>query len=76
MSRSTILKPGDNCWRMEHADRAAFIVDGAEFVRAFRETVKNAKRAVLIMAWDIDSRIDLVRDQEPDGLPIGRLHLQ
>jgi phospholipase D1/2 len=69
MAHSAILKPGVNCWRIEHADRAAFLVDGAEFFRAFRETVKQAQRSVLIIAWDIDSRIDLVREGKPDGLP-------
>ena len=70
MNGSSILKPGNNCWRIEHAEKAAFIVDGADFFRAFRETVKHARRSVLIMAWDIDSRLKLVRDEEPDGWPI------
>ncbi|HJT50576.1 MAG TPA: VTT domain-containing protein [Nitrosospira sp.] len=69
MNRLSILKPGNNCWRIGHADRAAFIVDGADFFRAFRETVKQAQRSVLIMAWDIDSRLKLIRDEEPDGWP-------
>ncbi|SOD41788.1 Phosphatidylserine/phosphatidylglycerophosphate/cardiolipin synthase [Nitrosovibrio sp. Nv4] len=70
MTRPAILKPGDNCWRMERADRAAFIVDGADFFKAFRETVKQAQRSVLIIAWDIDSRVKLVREGESDGLPV------
>lgn len=70
MTRSGILKPGDNCWRVERADRAAFIVDGAEFFKAFREAVKQAQRSVLIIAWDIDSRVKLVREGESDGLPV------
>ena len=70
MAHSAILKPGVNCWHIEHADRAAFLVDGAEFFRAFREMVKQAQRSVLIIAWDIDSRIDLVREGKPDGLSV------
>ena len=70
MAHSAILKPGANCWRVEHADGAAFLVDGAEFFRAFRETVKQAQHSVLIIAWDIDSRIDLVREGKPDGLSV------
>ncbi len=65
-----ILKPGRNCWRIEHADRIAFLVDGAAYFRAFREVVKQARRSVLIMAWDIDSRVELVREHEPDGFPV------
>ncbi|HEU4853953.1 MAG TPA: VTT domain-containing protein [Nitrosospira sp.] len=72
MTGSTILKPGDNCWRIDHADQIAFIVDGADFFRAFRETVKQARRSVLIMAWDIDSRVNLIREEEEsDELPVG-----
>jgi hypothetical protein len=70
MGHSAILKPGVNSWRIEHADRAAVLVDGAEFFQAFRETVKQAQRSVLIIAWDIDSRIDLVREEKLDGLPV------
>jgi phosphatidylserine/phosphatidylglycerophosphate/cardiolipin synthase-like enzyme/uncharacterized membrane protein YdjX (TVP38/TMEM64 family) len=67
----SILQPSRNCWRIEHADRIAFLVDGAAYFRAFRETVKQAQRSVLIMAWDIDSRVELVRSgHEPDGYPV------
>ena len=69
-ARLPILKPGKNCWRIEHADRAAFLVDGAEYFRAFREVAKQAQRSILIIAWDIDSRVELVRKHEPDGFPI------
>jgi phospholipase D1/2 len=69
MTRSAVLKPGDNCWRIDNADRIAFLVDGADFFHAFREVVKQAQRSVLIMAWDIDSRVKLIREDESDGLP-------
>ncbi|MBA4141959.1 MAG: VTT domain-containing protein [Nitrosospira sp.] len=67
---ASILKPGSNCWRIEQAERVAFLVNGAAYFRAFRETVKQAQRSVLIMAWDIDSRLELIREHEPDGFPI------
>lgn len=78
MTHSPILKPGENCWRIEHADRIAFLVDGADFFYAFRETAKQAQRSLLIVAWDIDSRVELIREHTPaqmrehtpDGLPV------
>ena len=70
MTHPSILKPGKNCWRIEHADRIAFLVDGADFFRAFREAAKQAQRSLLIIGWDIDSRVELVRDQESDDLPV------
>ena len=69
MRQSAILKPGENCWRIEQADRVSLLVDGAEYFHAFRETAKNARRSVLIIGWDIDGRFELERDRPPDGLP-------
>ena len=71
MRESAILKPGDTCWRIEHADRVSLLVDGAEYFHAFRETAKNARRSVLIIGWDIDGRFELEREHTPDGLPTG-----
>jgi phosphatidylserine/phosphatidylglycerophosphate/cardiolipin synthase-like enzyme/uncharacterized membrane protein YdjX (TVP38/TMEM64 family) len=72
-----ILQPGRNCWRIEHAERLAFLVDGADFFRAFREAATRARHSLLIIGWDIDSRVDLLRNQGPprrgkgpDGLPL------
>ncbi len=69
MNDLPLLRPGWNCWRIEHADRVCFLVDGADYFNAFRQTVKNAQRSVLIIGWDIDSRFELERDRPPDGLP-------
>ena len=38
MRPSAILKPGENCWRIEQADRVSLLVDGAEYFHAFRVT--------------------------------------
>jgi len=77
MAHSPILKQGRNYWRMEQAERLAFLVDGADYFYAFRETVKKAQHSVLIVGWDIDSQVELVREykpenvqeEKPDGLP-------
>lgn len=69
MTHSPILKPGRNCWRVEHADRLAFLVDGADYFRAFRETAKQARHSLLIIGWDIDSGVALLREHHPgDGV--------
>lgn len=66
MTRSSIFQPGVNCWRVEQADRVAFLIDGADYFHAFREAIKQARHSVLIMAWDIDSRLKLVRGRPHD----------
>ena len=42
-----------------HARRAAFIIDACPYFHAFAQSVRRAKRSVLILGWDIDSRIRL-----------------
>lgn len=68
-SRQRILEPGRNCWRLEHADRVSFLVDGAEYFRAVREAALRARHSIFVLAWDIDSRMRLVPDGAGDGLP-------
>lgn len=65
----TILAPGHNCWRIERAGRVALLVDGAAYFRAFREAVKRATGSILVVGWDFDSRLQLVRDGAGDGWP-------
>ena len=68
-SRDRILRESINCWRIARARRAAFLVDADAYFRAFRSAVREARRSVLIAGWDIDSRVPLLRDGPPDGLP-------
>jgi phosphatidylserine/phosphatidylglycerophosphate/cardiolipin synthase-like enzyme/uncharacterized membrane protein YdjX (TVP38/TMEM64 family) len=64
-----ILQPGRNCSSLEHADRVAFIVDGADYFAAFRASARAARHSIFIVGWDVDSRIRLVPDGADDGLP-------
>ncbi len=57
----TILDEGRNCWRKASASRVAFLIDGAAYFKAFVDAVKNARKNLYIAAWDIDSRIELLR---------------
>lgn len=64
-----ILKPGNNCWRKARAERLAVIIDGQGYFRALRNAVCQARHSVLILGWDIDTRLRLVRDAGDDGIP-------
>jgi len=70
MSNVAILKPGRNCWRIEHADRVSLLVDGADYFHAFRECAKLARHSLLIIGWDIDGGFKLERPSPGDGLPV------
>ena len=63
------FEPGRNCWRIEHANRAAFLIDGESYFKAFREVVRQAQQTVFILGWDVDSRVLLLRDGSQDDLP-------
>ncbi|ADJ28583.1 VTT domain-containing protein [Nitrosococcus watsonii] len=65
----SFFKPGNNCWRLEQATRAAFLIDGAAYFKAFRSAVEQAEHSILILGWDINSRLRLVRDEPSDSLP-------
>jgi len=63
-----LFKPGQNCWKVARADRAAVIVDACDYYRVIREAMLQAKKRILIVGWDFDPRITLDRtgDCDPD----------
>jgi phospholipase D1/2 len=66
---STLFEVGRNCWRVEPAERASFLIDGDSYFRAFRAAALQARHSILILGWDFDSRIRMLIDREPDGFP-------
>ena len=44
-----IIERGLNCWRIAHADRAAFLIDGDAYFNAFRDAAARARRSILIL---------------------------
>jgi phosphatidylserine/phosphatidylglycerophosphate/cardiolipin synthase-like enzyme/uncharacterized membrane protein YdjX (TVP38/TMEM64 family) len=61
-----ILKEGHNCWRISHADKIAFLIDGAAYFEALADALEQARKTLFIAAWDIDSRIRLVRRNDAE----------
>jgi phospholipase D1/2 len=59
--RSTIFEPGRNCWRVENAARAAFMVDADDYFRAFVQAARQAQRTLTIVGWDFHSRTRLLK---------------
>lgn len=64
-----MLKPGVNCWRVERADRAALIVDAADYFRIARRAMMRAQKQILLIGWDFDTRICLDYEAD-DGAPV------
>jgi phospholipase D1/2 len=63
MAQQRILAEGRNCWRITHAQRAAFLIDGAAYFAAFMAAAEHAQESIFIIGWDVDSRVRLVHDE-------------
>jgi phospholipase D1/2 len=64
-----ILRPGDNCWRTDRADRFSCVQDGADYFRLVRHAFLHARETIFILGWDIQSTLDLVPGGASDGAP-------
>jgi phospholipase D1/2 len=61
---------GRNVWRVAHADSAHVLVDAADYFGMLRRSLLAARRRVVVLGWDFDSRTPLVGTNPPDdGLP-------
>ena len=65
----SLFSPSHNCWRVAHARRAAFLVDGADYFAAFAAAVEQARHTIMVIGWDLDSRTRLFSEQHPHNLP-------
>jgi phosphatidylserine/phosphatidylglycerophosphate/cardiolipin synthase-like enzyme/uncharacterized membrane protein YdjX (TVP38/TMEM64 family) len=68
-SNSSLFVPGRNCWRVERAEHASFLIDGDAYFHAFRTAAIHARHRIMILGWDFDSRVNMLIDREPDGFP-------
>jgi phosphatidylserine/phosphatidylglycerophosphate/cardiolipin synthase-like enzyme len=59
----TVLRPGETCWRLARAGRAAFLMDNQAYYAALFAALLAARRSVLILGWAFDPRTRLA----PDG---------
>jgi phospholipase D1/2 len=66
---SNLLDPGRNCWRIERARRAALIVDAADYYRLAMDAMLEARHQIMLIGWDVDTRIRLVDGDPPSGAP-------
>lgn len=67
---SRILEPGRNYWRSARAGRVSFLIDSSAYFPVLRAAAIRARRSIVIVGWDIDSRTRLVQDGVNDGFPV------
>ena len=74
VSGEPILRARENCREIATADRAAVLIDGAEYFARLEDMLRRTKRSIIIIGWDFDGRIRLRQDQSPEeSPPIGAL---
>ena len=59
---ASLFEPGKNCWRVERAERVAFLIDGAAYFRALHAAITRAQSCIIIVNWEIDGAFELIRD--------------
>jgi phosphatidylserine/phosphatidylglycerophosphate/cardiolipin synthase-like enzyme/uncharacterized membrane protein YdjX (TVP38/TMEM64 family) len=71
-----LLVEGDTCWRRARAERAAALIDAADYFAALRASLLAAERSIFILGWELHSRTRIEGRTRPrDGAPVtlGRL---
>ena len=63
--QTPLLQPGRNCWRIEKADRAAVVIDAADYYRHAKRAMLKAREQIIMIGWDFDTRIFLDREDGP-----------
>ncbi|MGH8176215.1 MAG: VTT domain-containing protein [Steroidobacter sp.] len=70
--QSSLFDAGRNCWRVEPASRAAFLIDADAYFRAFVAAARKAQRSILITGWDFHSRTRLLcKNDDGEELELG-----
>lgn len=62
-----LLRPGENCGAVVRANRFALLVDGSAYYEAVAESIRRARRTVIMLGWDLDSRVRLGPGADPEG---------
>jgi phosphatidylserine/phosphatidylglycerophosphate/cardiolipin synthase-like enzyme len=56
-------------WRAARADKACVIVDAEDYFRLARAAMCKARKRIMLIGWDFDARIELVRGPDGKGAP-------
>src|SRR3546814_9197976 len=63
-------REGEDCGRIARALKASVIVDADAYFRHARAAMMKAKRRIMLIGWDFDAAITLIREDEAsDGGP-------
>ena len=66
MTKQNIFEPGKNCWQETQACYSSPLIDCANYYRALHSSICKAEKQIVIIGWDIDSRIRLLHGEEEE----------
>ena len=66
MSSKCIFNTDTNCWQISEASYSSPLIDCANYYRALHSSICKAKKQIVIIGWDIDSRIELLHGEEAE----------
>ena len=67
----TAPRESEDCWRIARAAKASVIIDAECYFRHARAAMMKAKRRIMLIGWDFDAAISLVREDEAkDDAPV------
>lgn len=71
----SLVVENETCWRIAHADKFSVIVDAADFFRHAKDMMMQARRSIMLIGWDFDTRIRLVPGDDTSDHPdkLGRV---
>ena len=49
-----LCRPGETVWRLERADRAAVLLDMADYFKAAKAAMEGARRSIHLLGWAFD----------------------
>jgi phospholipase D1/2 len=67
---SSLLDPGNTCFRTSSATSACLLVDARDYYREFYRAVLEAEHSVLIAGWQFDSKVALLRGEDAERAPL------
>jgi phosphatidylserine/phosphatidylglycerophosphate/cardiolipin synthase-like enzyme len=58
------MAPPRTFWRKARADKACVIIDAEDYFRLARAAMCKARRRIMLIGWDFDARIELIRSAD------------
>jgi len=69
----SLFEEGVNCVAISKADRLGVITHGKDYFKTLYDAFHSAKKRIFILAWDIDSQVELIRGKEAAKHPRRKL---